>query len=130
MNIGEVAKLSGLSAKTIRYYESIGVIEAARRGENGYRSYDKVALRKLKFIRRSRDAGFSLEQCQKLLSLYLDPTRSSAEVKALAEQKLSELELKIAGLQEMADNLRELTQQCLGDENPQCPIIENLSDSD
>ena len=101
MNISKVAKATGLTAKTIRYYESIGLITAPVRSDNGYRSYTEGALRELRFVKRARETGFNLEECQELLALYRDEHRTSAQVKKLAQEKIVDLRARIAGLQAM-----------------------------
>ncbi|MCG2576960.1 Cu(I)-responsive transcriptional regulator [Dechloromonas sp. XY25] len=127
MNIGEAAKISGVSTKMIRHYESIGLLPQASRTDAGYRQYGENDLRTLQFIRRSRDLGFSLEEIQGLLNLWQDRTRSSREVKALAQQHLDFLDRKLAELQSMKKALAHLVRCCHGDERPDCPILENLS---
>jgi Cu(I)-responsive transcriptional regulator len=126
MNIGTVSEKSGLPAKTIRYYEDIGLIRPDRR-DNGYRDYSMEDVHRLRFLQRSRSLGFSVEECRQLLSLYSDRDRESAEVKALASTKLSEIERKIAELQGLRDMLKHLVATCHGDHRPECPIIDGLS---
>jgi MerR family copper efflux transcriptional regulator len=127
MNIGEVAQESGVSAKMIRYYESIGLIRLAGRTELGYRTYAESDLHTLRFIRRSRDLGFSLERIKTLLGLWQDQSRHSAEVKKLAGQYISELDVQIANLMSVRVQLEHLSQACHGNERPDCPIIEDLA---
>ena len=127
MNIGEIAEQSGLPAKTIRYYEDIGLVEPARLS-NGYRDFGEVELHKLAFLRRARSLGFSIEQCRNLLGLYEDRTRSSANVKRLAAEHLREIETKIAELQGMHATLADLIERCHGDDRPDCPILDELSE--
>lgn len=126
MNIGQAAKSSGLSAKMIRYYESIGLLQAAHRTDSGYRLYGKDDLHTLAFIKRSRDMGFSLEEVGKLLTLWQDRARASADVKALAGQHIEELNRKIAELTGLRDTLQDLVQHCHGDDRPDCPILKDL----
>ncbi len=126
MNIGTVSEKSGLPAKTIRYYEDIGLISPDRR-DNGYRDYSMEDVHRLRFLLRSRSLGFSVEECRQLLSLYGDRDRESAEVKALATTKLGEIERKIAELQSLRDMLKHLVANCHGDSRPECPIIDGLS---
>ena len=126
MKIGEAAERSGVSAKRIRYYEEIGLLRPASRMENGYRDYDERAVHELRFARRAREFGFSIEQVQELLDLWRDPTRSSASVKALAEAHLADIGARIRRLEEMRDTLKHLVQNCRGDDRPGCPIIESL----
>ena len=130
MNIGEAARASGISAKMIRHYESIGLIPNAGRSLSGYRYYDKKNIHTLRFIRRARTAGFSAEQIKKLLSLWSDQQRPAREVKQLAEQHLSHLKERINELKSMAAALSELIMHCQGDDRPDCPILESLADED
>ncbi|MGD9868018.1 MAG: Cu(I)-responsive transcriptional regulator [Hyphomicrobiales bacterium] len=126
MNIGTVSEKSGLPAKTIRYYEDIGLISPDRR-DNGYRDYSTEDVHRLRFLQHSRSLGFSVEECRQLLSLYGDRVRESAEVKAIASSKLVEIERKIAELQALRDMLKHLVANCHGDSRPECPIIDGLS---
>lgn len=125
MNIGEVAKRSGLPSKTIRYYEEIGFI-TPRRSENGYRDFDEKDLHRLAFIGRARSLGFTIENCRALLELYADQSRASADVKRVAEENLREIDAKIADLQAMRATLAHLVGACAGDARPDCPILEDL----
>ena len=127
MNIGAAAKASGLSAKMIRYYESIGLLHAANRSDNGYRHYSPQDLQQLAFIKRARDLGFTLEEVGKLLALWQDRERASADVKALAASHIAELERKISELVSLRNSLRELVTSCHGDQRPDCPIIKALA---
>ena len=126
MNIGQAAKRSGLSAKMIRYYESIGLLRPAGRSDSGYRRYGEQDLHVLAFIKRSRDLGFSLEEVGKLLALWQDRERASADVKALALAHVDELNRKIAELSALRDTLSDLVQHCQGDHRPDCPILRDL----
>jgi MerR family transcriptional regulator, copper efflux regulator len=126
MNIGQVADKTNLPAKTIRYYEEIGLVRPDRR-ENGYRSYADQDVHKLKFLQRARRLGFTIDECRQLLSLYEDRHRASADVKAVAEQHLADIEAKIAELQELRSALHTLVRSCKGDERPDCPILESLA---
>lgn len=126
MNIGDVAAASGLPAKTIRYYEDIGLI-APKRGENGYRSFDESDLHKLSFVARSRSLGFSTEDCRALLQLYDDRSRASADVRAVAEANLARVAAKINELEAMRSTLTTLVHRCHGDARPDCPILEDLA---
>jgi len=126
MNIGLAAQKSGLSAKTIRYYEDIGLIIPARKS-NGYRDYSDNDSEKLRFLQRSRSLGFSIEDCRKLLSLYEDKSRASLEVKNVAKSHLQTVERKIAELKTMQITLTELVANCHGDNMPECPILNDLS---
>ena len=126
MNIGQAAKTSGLSAKMIRYYESINLLPAAHRTEAGYRLYRQDDLHTLAFIKRSRDLGFSLEEVGKLLTLWQDRGRASADVKALARQHVDDLNQKIIEMTALRDTLQELVEHCQGNERPDCPILKDL----
>ncbi|HEX8593702.1 MAG TPA: Cu(I)-responsive transcriptional regulator [Pseudomonas sp.] len=127
MNIGQAAKTSGLSAKMIRYYESTGLLKAAQRTDSGYRLYGADDLHTLAFIKRSRDLGFSLEEVGKLLTLWQDRQRASADVKALARQHIVELNQKIDELASLRDTLQQLVEHCHGDDRPDCPILKDLA---
>jgi MerR family copper efflux transcriptional regulator len=126
MNIGQAATATGVSAKMIRYYESIALIRESRRTDAGYRSYGEDDLHALRFIKRSRTLGFSLEQIRELLSLWQNDSRASADVKAIALAHVSELETRIAELTSMRDTLRHLASTCHGDDKPDCPILQDL----
>ena len=126
MNIGDASERSGLPAKTIRYYEDIGLLKPGR-SENGYRDYSTADVHRLRFLQRSRSLGFSVEECRQLLSLYGDSHRESADVKAIAEVKLVEIDRKIAELVSLRETLRHLVDHCHGDERPDCPILDGLS---
>lgn len=126
MTIGEAAAASGVSAKLIRYYEGIGLVPAAVRTEGGYRLYADADVQTLRFIRRARSLGFSIEQIEHLLALWHDRSRASAEVRTLALEHVAELEDKIHELQEMAETLRRLAALCHNDERPDCPILADL----
>ena len=127
MNIGQAAKHSGLSAKMIRYYESIGLLKPAHRSDSGYRLYSDDDLHTLAFIKRSRDLGFSLDEVGKLLALWQDRQRASSDVKALARQHIDELNQKIVELTSLRDTLQELVDTCQGDHRPDCPILKGLA---
>ncbi len=126
MNIGTAARQSGLPPKTIRYYEDIGLLTADR-AANGYRDYSSEDVHRLRFVQRSRSLGFSVEECRQLLSLYTDRDRASADVKAIATEKLGEIDRKIAELTGLREMLGHLVKNCHGDARPDCPIIDGLS---
>ncbi|MEP3246774.1 MAG: Cu(I)-responsive transcriptional regulator [Sneathiella sp.] len=126
MNIGTAAEKSGLTQKTIRYYEDIALIRPAR-AENGYRRYSNDDIHCLAFIHRARNLGFSIEECRTLLSLYKDKNRSSSEVKFMALQKVSFIETKIAELSAMKSMLTTLAKTCHGDDKPDCPILDEIA---
>ena len=126
MNIGDVARQSGVPAKTIRYYEDIGLIRPLR-SANGYRAFRPQDLHKLAFIGRARALGFSIEDCRTLVALYEDDSRESAQVKSVAEDHLHRIDDKIAQLQSMRDTLADLVHRCHGDDRPDCPILNDLS---
>lgn len=126
MNIGQAAAASGVSAKMIRHYEGIGLLPAAERSESGYRQYGERELHALRFVRRGRDLGFSLDEIGQLLALWQDRSRPSREVKALASAHVSALDAKIAEMQAMRATLENLVQHCHGDDRPDCPILDSL----
>lgn len=126
-NIGEAASLSGVTAKMIRHYESIGLIPEAARTFAGYRLYSGQDIHRLRFIKRSRLLGFSMKQIMVLLALWSDRSRASAEVKKLARQHADELGKRIAEMQAMQRTLDDLARRCHGDQRPDCPILDDLS---
>lgn len=126
MNIGDVAGASGLPAKTIRYYEDIGLVRPAR-GANGYRDFSARDAHKLAFLGRARSLGFSIEECRTLMSLYEDRSRASADVKEIAEQHRDRITRKIAELETMRSTLQTLISYCHGDDRPDCPILDDLA---
>jgi len=127
MNIGQAADASGVSAKMIRYYESVGLIGKASRTVSGYRQYSEKDVQTLRFIRRSRDLGFSIERIRTLLALWQDKTRKSVNVKKLANQYIQELDRDIEKLQSIRDQIRHLSDCCHGNNRPDCPIIDDLA---
>jgi MerR family transcriptional regulator, copper efflux regulator len=127
MNIGEAAAASGVSAKMIRYYESIGLVPNVVRTQAGYRTYAESDIHTLRFVRRARDLGFSVEQMETLLALWSDRTRASADVKRVAAAHIAELERKMREIESMAKTLRHLVHNCHGDSRPDCPILDDLS---
>ena len=128
MNIGAVSEKSGLPTKTIRYYEEVGLIQP-KRGPNGYRRFDERDLHRLAFLHRSRGLGFSIEECRTLLALYEDKDRESARVKELAAEHLERIDERIAELQSLRNTLAELVSSCHGNTRPDCPILDDLSQS-
>lgn len=130
MNIGEAAAQSGVSAKMIRYYESIGLIDPPSRTAARYRVYGADDVHTLRFVRRARALGFSLDQTRALLALWHDRSRSSADVKRLALAHIGDLEARAAELQAMADTLRHLAAHCHGDARPDCPILSDLTEGE
>ena len=126
MNISAAAEASGLPVKTVRYYADIGLVDAASRTSAGYRTYDDSAIRKLVFIRRAREFGFTIDECKELLGLYQDEHRTSAEVKRIASLRLEEIRVKQQELQKLYDELSHLVTACKGDHRPDCPIIDYL----
>jgi MerR family copper efflux transcriptional regulator len=127
MNIGQAAEASGVTAKMIRYYESIGLITEANRTDAGYRQYTENEVQTLHFIKRSRDLGFSVERIRTLLGLWEDRTRKSSDVKKLARQYIAELEQDIEKLQSIRDQLQHMADCCHGDHRPDCPILDDLA---
>ena len=128
MNIGEAAKASGVSAKMIRHYEGVGLFPEAARTDSGYRQYSGKEVSTLRFIRQSRDLGFSIEQIRELLALWQNRKRPSRQVKALAQAHIEELDEKLQELLAMKATLEHLVHCCHGDDRPDCPIIETLAD--
>lgn len=126
MNIGEAADMTGLPSKTIRYYEDIGLIKPDR-AANGYRDYDDKDVHRLAFIQRSRSLGFTIDECRSLLSLYEDKERASSDVKALATDKIREIDRKLRELKSLRDTLKTLADHCHGDDRPDCPIINEIA---
>ena len=126
MNIGEAARVTGLPAKTIRYYEEIGLVRSDRR-DNNYRDYSEKALHNLRFLQRARALEFSIEDCRQLLSLYADKRRASGDVRRVAAAHIGEIDEKIAELKAMRKTLSALVHACHGDRRPDCPILEDLA---
>ena len=127
MRIGEAARRSGMAAKTIRFYEEVGLIRPAARADNGYREFSEDDVRTLRFIHRARDLGFSVDEVTTLLSLWQDRERASASVKALAMDHVERIERKMAELASMRDAIVDLAERCHGDDRPDCPILEDLA---
>ena len=126
MTIGQAAQRSGVPPKTIRYYESVGLIDPAARGENKYRAYGDKEIDILRFISRARGLGFSLREVEQLLALYRDRNRPSREVKLLALRHIDDLDRKIAELKTIKEAILHLAERCRGDDRPECPILDDL----
>jgi MerR family transcriptional regulator, copper efflux regulator len=129
MNIGEASARSGVSAKMIRYYEEVGLLPAPSRSTAGYRRYDEAAVQSLRFLGRARTLGFSMEQMRNLLALWQDEHRASVDVKRLALQHAAALDEKAQAIIEMSRALRHLADRCCGDNRPDCPILDELSEA-
>ncbi len=127
MNIGAAARSSGVPAKTIRYYESIGLIPPAHRTGSGYRDFGQNEIDTLRFIQRARSLGFSVKDVSKLLDLWHDRSRASSSVKALATEHIEEIDRKVSELKSMRETLLHLVEQCHGDDRPDCPIIDGIA---
>ena len=127
MRIGEAAKRSGMAARTIRFYEEAGLIEPAMRRESGYREFGDDDVRRLRFIHRARNLGFSIDEGGRLLSLWSDRERASADVKRLALEHVARVEAKMAELRSMRDAILHLAERCHGDDRPECPILDELA---
>lgn len=127
MKIGEVAKTAGLSVKTVRYYDEIGLVSPDERTANGYRRYARSDLAKLVLVRRARAFGFSIEQIRELLSLYEDQDRSAADVKRIAQKRLAQIRSRLRELKKLDTELDLLVAACEGDDRPDCPILSGLS---
>ncbi|MEG0129908.1 MAG: Cu(I)-responsive transcriptional regulator [Acinetobacter sp.] len=128
MHIGKASQASGVTSKMIRYYEQIGLIPAAGRNNAGYRAYSINDLERLKFIKRSRELGFSVKEIAELLDLWSNRSRQSADVKRLAQDHIDKLEERISDLQQMANTLKSLIDSCSGDHRPDCPILDGLQE--
>lgn len=126
MNIGEVAKKSGVSAKMIRKYEDSGLVPKAKRNESGYRSYSNNDVHTFRFIKTARSLGFSLKDIKELLSLWKNKRRASSKVKKIAKMHIEQLEFKSNEINTMLNTLKHLTKNCHGDDRPDCPILDNL----
>ena len=126
-SIGQASEAAGVSAKMIRYYESIGLVRPASRLASNYRQYDRVAVQTLRIVARARSLGFSIEEISRLLALWQDRRRSSAEVKALAFEHVAELDRRIAALRGMKATIEALAEKCHGDRRPECPILDELA---
>jgi len=127
MNIGSLAERTGVSPKTIRYYESVSLLPRAERQSNGYRTYSSSDVATVNFIHRARNLGFSIKQVAALLELWQDKNRASADVKALALAHIGEIEERIGELEALRLTLVDLTEHCHGDQRPDCPILDGLA---
>jgi Cu(I)-responsive transcriptional regulator len=128
LNIGGAAARAGVPPKTIRYYEDVGLLAPAPRSGNGYRAYAEADVHVLRFIQRARSLGFSVNECRQLLDLYRNPRRTSAEVKALTEQRIATIDRKLEELAAIRATLVRLAESCLGDARPECPILDDLAE--
>ncbi|MFK7860719.1 MAG: Cu(I)-responsive transcriptional regulator [Granulosicoccus sp.] len=126
MNIGLAARRCSLPVKTVRYYDNIGLVSPGR-ADSGYREYSPDDIHRLQFVARSRGLGFSLDDCRHLLSLYEDRSRASADVKLIVQEKLNDIDQKIGELQELRQTLSQLSENCRGDNRPECPILADLA---
>jgi len=127
VNIGEAARLSGVSAKMVRHYESLGLLRAVSRTDSGYRQYSEAEVHTLRFIKRARDLGFSMEEIGELVELWQNRRRASASVRRIAQKHAEDLGARIAAMQEMRKTLQHLIHCCQGNERPECPILEDLA---
>ena len=127
MNISEAAKLSQVNSKMIRRYEELGIIPKAKRNLSGYRQYSESDIHTLKFVKRSRELGFSMKDIKQLVSLWRNKTRASSQVKAIALKHINELENKLMEIEGMLTTLKKLSQNCHGDQRPDCPILDELN---
>ena len=130
MNIGKAAQLSGLTVKAVRYYSDIGIIKPKVAVDTGYRDFSDTDLAKLQFVAKARKFNFSLDDCRELLALYENTERSSKEVKALTLEKIAEIDAKLSELEMLREQLSRLASACQGDDRPNCPILDALSDRD
>jgi len=130
MKIGDAARAAGLPVKTVRYYADIDLVTSQGRSESGYREYDDAAIHKLHFVARARRFGFSIPECRELLSLYEDRSRESADVKRLAEAKLAALDIRLAELTDLRDELARVANACAGDGRPDCPILDRFASTE
>lgn len=127
VNIGDAARLSGVSAKMVRHYESLGLLPRVARTDSGYRQYSEADVHTLRFIKRGRDLGFSMEEIAELVGLWQNRRRASANVRRVAQKHAQDLAQRIAAMQEMQKTLQHLIHCCHGDERPECPILEELA---
>ncbi|NCX87291.1 MAG: Cu(I)-responsive transcriptional regulator [Rhodobacteraceae bacterium] len=128
MNIGKAAKLSNLTVKTVRYYADIGLVSPVKNNNTGYRDFSEDDVARLQFVSKARKFNFSIQECEELLSLYSDKNRSSREVKALTLEKISEIDVKLLELKDLKKQLSFLADNCKGNDRPDCPILDALSE--
>ena len=129
MNIGKAAKLSNLTVKTVRYYADIGLVKPLKNNSTGYRDFSDDDLARLQFVSKARKFNFSIQECEELLSLYSNKNRSSKEVKALTLEKISEIDSKLIELKDLRHQLSFLANNCKGNDRPECPILDALSNA-
>ena len=129
LNIGKAAKLSNLTVKTVRYYADIGLVSPVKNSSSGYRNFSEDDVARLQFVSKARKFNFSIQECEELLSLYSDKDRSSREVKSLTLEKISEIDAKLFELKELRQQLSFLANNCQGNDRPDCPILDALSDT-
>ena len=128
LNIGKAAKLSNLTVKTVRYYADIGLVSPVKNNNTGYRDFSEDDVARLQFVSKARKFNFSIQECEELLSLYSDKNRSSREVKALTLEKISEINVKLLELKDLKKQLSFLADNCKGNDKPNCPILDALSE--
>ncbi len=129
LNIGKAAKLSNLTVKTVRYYADIGLVSPLKNNNTGYRDFSEDDVARLQFVSKARKFNFSIQECEELLSLYSDKNRSSREVKALTLEKISEINVKLLELKDLKKQLSFLADNCKGNDRPDCPILDALSEN-
>lgn len=127
MKIGQAAAQSGLPAKTLRYYDAIGLIRPSERSETGYRLYNDQDVHLLRFVQRARSLGFTVEECRDLLDLYRDRRRTSADVQALAQARIVDIGRRLGQLRAIRESLEQLVARCQSDDRPECPILDDLA---
>ena len=128
LNIGKAAKLSNLTVKTVRYYADIGLVSPVKNNNTGYRDFSEDDVARLQFVSKARKFNFTIQECEELLSLYSDKNRSSREVKSLTLEKISEIDAKLFELKELRQQLSFLANNCQGNDRPDCPILDALSE--
>jgi len=128
LNIGKAAKLSNLTVKTVRYYADIGLVSPVKNNKTGYRDFSEDDVARLQFVSKARKFNFTIQECEELLSLYSDTDRSSREVKSLTLEKISEIDAKLFELKELRQQLSFLANNCQGNDGPDCPILDALSE--